>query len=276
MRSPDHDDIWRFEAGHPAVAVATSSALDYGPHLSPDGRRFVWESGRAGQGNEIWRAEVDGSNPVQLTHGPGLWQGTPRWSPDGRRIAFDSQGEDGYWHIWTVDADGGSPRRLTPDASDENIPSWSQDGRFIYFTSNRAGAQDIWRAPATGGPGERLTQNGGYYALESADGKALFFTKESSPGLFALPLAGGAERRLIDCVSGVAVGLAGVYHLGCGQDRRSVPLFLLDPATGRDRLLGTLEYAVGSITVSRDGKTILYPKVIVGEASALMMVENFR
>ena len=60
------------------------------PHLSPDGRRIAFESGRGGGGGEIWLAAADGSNPTQLTHGPGRWQGSPRWSPDGRRIAFDS------------------------------------------------------------------------------------------------------------------------------------------------------------------------------------------
>ena len=48
----------------------------------------------------------------------------------------------------------------------------------------------------------------------------------------------------------------------------------LDPSTGQSRLLGTLEEGVG-LTVSPDGKTILYDEA-VGEGSDLMMIENFR
>ena len=119
VQDQSNADIYRFEVGHPPEALLEAIGLDGDPHLSPDGRRIAFESGRAGDGQEIWLAAADGSNPTQLTRGPGIWQGSPRWSPDGRRIAFDSQGEDGHWDIWTIDADGGSPSRLTLDPGDE-------------------------------------------------------------------------------------------------------------------------------------------------------------
>jgi Tol biopolymer transport system component len=272
--------IYRFEVGRPSeAAVAASSLENFHPHLSPDGRRFAFESFRGGEGDAIWIAEADGSNPMQLTHGQGVHQGSPRWSPDGQRIAFDSLGEDGHSDIWTIDVDGGSPRHLTSDPGDETVPSWSHDGRFVYFSaSNREGGPGLWRIPASGGSEERLTLNGAGLADEAADGKTLFFQRDSdSSPLLALPLAGGPERKVIDCVSarGFAVGPGGIYHLGCMANQRAVPLYLLDPATGRDRLLGKLERPYEGLTVSSDGKTILYGK-LAGEGSDLMMIENFR
>jgi serine/threonine protein kinase/dipeptidyl aminopeptidase/acylaminoacyl peptidase len=275
-------DIYRFETGRSAEPVLASSFGDYGPSFSPDGRRVAFESERSGDAHEIWLAEADGSNSVQLTRGPGLTQGSPRWSPDGRHIAFDSQGEAGHWDIWTIDADGGSPRRLTQGPGNENVPSWSRDGRFVYFASRREGGPpDVWRIPAAGGAEERITQGGGAFASESIDGRTLLFTRTfgNSP-LLALPLAGGPERQLVDCVAGFDVGQGGVYYRGCLPGIASAPLgpdapfFLLDPTTGRQRLLGKLSPG-GGLAVSPDGKTILFAKR-VGEGHDLMMIENFR
>ena len=282
VKEQEDTDIYRFELGHAAEPLITSTSRDGNPQFSPDGRRVVFESERTGE-HEVWLAEADGSSPRQLTHGPGLMQGSPRWSPDGRRIAFDSRSEEGGCDIWTIDADGASPRRLTQDPGDENMPSWSHDGRFIYFAARREGAppevgsSGVWRIPSTGGAEERMTREGGYSATESIDGKTLFFirnTRDASP-LFAQPLAGGPERQIAACVGiPFVVAPAGIYALDCW--RGQAPLFLRDPATGRGRLLGKLDRAAQyGLTVSPDGKTFLYTK-LVAEGKDLMMIENFR
>jgi Tol biopolymer transport system component len=229
-------------------------------------------------GGLLWRSmrvEIPPPLVVPLTSTPGV-ETEPTFSPDGNQVAFAWQGEkQDNWDIWMIDVDAGSPRRLT-SAPDNNMPTWSHDGRFVYFTSNRTGTFEVWRVPASGGPEERVTQTGGRLANESTDGKTLFFQKGlGDSSLMAMPVAGGPERKVFDCVPfwDFAIGGAGVYHVGCGTG--TVPLYLLDIATGRDSLLGKLENVEGGITVSPDGKTVLYAKT-VGEGSDLMMIENFR
>jgi Tol biopolymer transport system component len=268
--------IFRFDPEGPGRVLLASSLSDGMSQFSPDGRRLVFESLRSGETSEIWLAASDGSNPTQLTHGPGRWQGSPYWSPDGGRIAFDSQGLDGRWDIWTIGVDGASPERLTQDAGDEGRPSFSRDGRWVYFGSARSGVPELWRVPATGGVEEQVTHGGAEgLALESPDGRELLYKRSAgSSALLSLPLAGGAERTLVKCVSGemgfgIAAGL--VYHWGCEEPA----LHLFDPKSGRDRILGKLKGPSDMLTVSPDGATVLYTHV-VNPGSDLKLIENFR
>jgi serine/threonine protein kinase/dipeptidyl aminopeptidase/acylaminoacyl peptidase len=274
-------DIQRFRGEQPSEVVVSSSFFDGHPHFSPDGKRIAFASSRSGDRTEIWLAAADGSGPAQLTHGPGSKQRSSCWSPDGRRIAFDSLSADGRWDIWTVDAEGGAPVRLTKGGG--NVPSWSRDGRFVYFHAVRDGSGQVWRVPASGGVEERVTRGGaGHGAMESADGRSLFFKRsDGNSPLVALTLAGGAERTVAPCVRAwpavFDVVASGVYYPDCRAGDPGLHRF--DPPSGRDELLGVLENAEQpadtTIAVSPDGRTILYPKV-VREGSDLRLIENFR
>jgi Tol biopolymer transport system component/predicted Ser/Thr protein kinase len=274
-------DIWKFEAGGAAKNFISSTLFDSNPQFSPDGKRIAFASNRAGGAIEIWVCNQDGSNPVQLTNGLGRHQAMPRWSPDGRWIVFTSQGEDGHWDIYVIDAAGGQPRRITPYPSDEGEPSWSRDGKSIYFTSNRSGKNEIWRIPAAGGESVQVTDNGGYRAFESWDGKTLYYTKDpglSSAPLFAKPLAGGPERQVLDSVVWRAFFPVenGIYHIARADKDGAYPLQLFDFATGESRLLTRIEaQPYLGLTVSPDRKTVLFT-VAKPINYDLMLIENFR
>ena len=218
-------DICRFTPGRDPEVVLGSTFHDSYADFSPDGSRIDFGSARSAERMEIWLAAADGSHVEQLTRGPGTWQDSPRWSPDASRIAFDSRGEDGHWDIWTIAADGGPPRRLTRNPGDDNVPSWSRDGRWVYFCSERNGSRDIWRIPAEGGDEEQVTQGGaGLGALESMDGRTLFFRREygRSP-VAALTLKDGTVRTVVDCVAaqiGYTVAGNALYYGDCNPGRR--------------------------------------------------------
>ena len=72
------------------------------------------------------------------------------------------------------------------------------------------------------------------------------------------------------------MGQGGVYYVECPSAQTPEPsLVLWDPATGRERPLGKLGPSGSGLTVSPDGRTILYAKQ-VGSGTDLMMIENFR
>jgi dipeptidyl aminopeptidase/acylaminoacyl peptidase len=105
-----------------------------GPDLSPDGRTVVyglsvtdWKAGRLTY--HLWRQDVSGGAPTQLTFGDG---DVPliRWSPDGKTILFMRDGQ-----FWLIAADGGEPRALTKHATTPSLPTWSPDGTTVYFVA---------------------------------------------------------------------------------------------------------------------------------------------
>src|SRR2546430_4139009 len=68
------------------------------------------------------------------------------------RIVFSYLGD-----LWLVKDDGSDPRRLTSHAAREVHPRFSPDGRWIAFSSDRYGNDDVFVMPAGGGPARRLT-----------------------------------------------------------------------------------------------------------------------
>ncbi|MGD8897874.1 MAG: protein kinase, partial [Acidobacteriota bacterium] len=274
-------DICRFTPGRDPEVVLGSTFFEAHADFSPDGGRIAFGSARSAERMEIWMAAADGSDVEQLTRGPGTWQDSPRWSPDGSRIAFDSRGEDGHWDIWTIAADGGPLRRLTQNPGDDNVPSWSRDGRWVYFSSDRDGSRDIWRVPAGGGDEEQVTQGGsGTSALESMDGRTLFVQMGPGPNsrLEALTLKERAVRLVVGCVRGThpVYALAGdaLYYGDCNAEASA--LHRLDLSSGSDETLGTpAGWWETALTVSPDGRTVLYDRV-VNSGSNIMLIENFR
>src|SRR4030095_9583182 len=173
--------------------------------------------------------------------GGGAGRGGP---PDGRRIAFDSRDEDDYYQIWTIDAGGGPPLQITQGHGHRNMPTWSREGRTIYFSADLGTGRNLWRVSATGGTPLQITKDGsGFLGVESPDGKSVLYQpREDEAPLLTVPLGGGPARQLLNCVEPSAFGVAGqgVYYVPCGPDEAAT-VHLFDLSTGRDSLLGKLE-----------------------------------
>jgi hypothetical protein len=181
-----------------------------------------------------------------------------------------------------IGTDGSGQHQFTHGTANQVVPSFSRDGGFVYYASDRTGRFEIWRAPAGGGAEEQVTREGGVEPLESLDGRTLYYMRNIGQGpLLARPTAGGEERTILSCVRTFtyAVTARGLLHVACvGPDAvRSTERSLLswEAATGQDQAVAKLEADfVQGLSVSPDGRSVLYGGSRA--TSNLMMIESFR
>ena len=267
-------DIAGGRGGAPA-RLTLSTLGEHSARYSPDGTRIALHSNRSGRG-EIWVCNVDGSEPVKLTSFQSGYSSSPAWSPDGRSIAFDNS-SSGNRDIYMVRLADAKPVRLTTDATTHAVPTWSRDGKWIYFASNRSGRFEVWKIRIAGGPPMQVTHNGGFEAIESEDGRELYYTRaEGAGGLWRMPVEGGAEQKVVESVfiSNIDVAKHGIYFMQ--QSDADIQLRFLDPTTGKLTTVSRLGRFVNlGLTVSPDERSALYSQEdVVG--SNLMLVEHFR
>ena len=272
--------IWQLDLANstdkrPYLVVSSTSDTDQGPgpQFSPDGKRLAYMSDRSGT-MEIWIANRDGSNGFQLSAVGGA--GTPRWSPDSQSVAFDVGTTTSGMKIVTMNLHGGAPQVLAEGV----CPSWSRDGRWIYFASARTGEYQVWKVPAAGGESLRVTQHGGHAALESLDGKYLYYAKNSKaePEIWRVPIAGGDETPVYEVRPGTwaswQVVDGGILFVGPYLGHQAV-LSYFDNSKNRSTTITVLERIPFWLGATPDGKTVAFDQP-GQETDQAMLVENFR
>ena len=194
--------------------VTFDDGLQIGATWSPDGRYIAYSSDRGGK-FDIWVQQVSGSDPVQITKGPGHhWQ--PDWSPDGKYIAYRSEEGDGGLYIVPAFGGVGSERRIS---SFGYFPRWSPDSSQILFQTHFTRIDSInkfYVAHLDGGPPSEVLA--GFLARHKLwpaaavwhpDGKRVSVWVSSlaaaqslssdaapSPSIWTVPISGGEAIRM--------------------------------------------------------------------------------
>lgn len=261
----------------PPVRLAASTRSEFQARISPDGKKMTFGSNRTGA-YEIWVTDTNGEHPVQLTFFGGPETGSPSWSPDSAEIAFDTR-VDGNPDIYVVSAGGGKPRRLTTHPSDDFLPSWSHDGQWIYFTSNRGGRNEIWKLPSRGGAAIQVTHGGAFRALESTDGKYVYFLKGDGPGsLWRVSAGGGPEEEFVGGLWGPIsfdVTAEGIYYVpNRTPEDPHFSLQFYSFRTGRSERLMRLDLQPLGIHVAPDRRWLFFSSR-AHLSGDIMMIENF-
>jgi len=183
-RTRPHSTLWmvRTDGGGGIIKLTDTTAEDYSPSVSPDGKVIAYTSNIPGAKEpQIWTISNTGSFATQIREGE-----FPRISPDGKRIVFVREDKlTEHKQIWVMDMEGSRETLLSPVGMDidEVQPCWSPDSKWIAFASNegldskRRKNFDIWVMKADGSVRIQLTTNGSHddSPIWAPDGKSIYF-----------------------------------------------------------------------------------------------------
>jgi Tol biopolymer transport system component len=144
------------------------------PRVSPDGRYIVFVSDRSGT-YCIWRMDMDGSHPKQLTYGGN--DDAPDCSPDGQWVIYHMYTDK--FTLWNVPIEGGKPVPLSNEYA--AWPVLSPDGKSIAYTyrPDPASTKQVTALRALdGNSSTRYFDIPTVYVRWSADGSTLTYIKD--------------------------------------------------------------------------------------------------
>jgi Tol biopolymer transport system component len=157
--------------------------------FSPDGQVVAYVTFPEGI---MWRANRDGSHPVQLTDAP--WHPlNPRWSPDGAQILFFQIDWAGHMRSYIVPSQGGTPRPLLPEDNEgQGDPNWSPDGHKIVFSTLETPGE------SSGVFNLRVLDLASHQITTLPGSEGVWSPRWSPNGRFIAGLNGGAGMKIFD------------------------------------------------------------------------------
>lgn len=187
-------DLFRYDRETGRTERLTQGLRAREPDVAPDGRSMAFTLNGAGT-RHLAIADprnVEATTRVLVRSRRFEQVYTPRYSPDGRTIAYSSWTDGGYRDIRLVDVESGDVRPITDDRALDTGPTWSPDGRWLFFSSDRTGIANIFALELATGRTRQVTNvlGGAYHPAISPDGQRLVYVGYTSRGfdLFTMPL----------------------------------------------------------------------------------------
>jgi Tol biopolymer transport system component len=183
--------LWTSElARGNATRLGPATRNDVMPTWSPDGKRIIFASDRAGS-FDLYEKPV-GQAPERELLRSSLWKYPESWSPDGRYLLFSQLDPKTRSDIWLLPLDGGKPAVFVGTDADEMLARFSPDGRWVAYTSNESGRPEVYvRAFPLSDARWQVSANGGANPLWRRDGRELFYISLDNRVVSAAVNAGG-------------------------------------------------------------------------------------
>jgi dipeptidyl aminopeptidase/acylaminoacyl peptidase len=176
-------DIWLVDLARDLMTRFTFDGADeHAAIWSPDGNRLAFRSNRSGT-FDLFEKPSNGAGAETILLADKTSNAALSWSADGRFLLYGKfaaaqpAGAGAPPDLWVLPSDGDRkpfPFLSTPFAE---LPArFSPDGRWVAFTSNESGRQEVYLVPFPGPGGKwQVSTQGGSAPVWRRDGKELFF-----------------------------------------------------------------------------------------------------
>ena len=225
-------DIWTMELARGLLNRMTTNGVGFVPIWSPDGHQIGYHEvsqmrlSTMGADGSDRKVVMDSQEPVYIND----------WSPDGGSLLITRASQTTLHDLWRLPLAGDrkpEPWLVTP--SNESHGQYSPDGKWIVYTADDSGQQEVYIRGVAARDRKRVSSTGGSFARWRADGKELFY-RSTDGRLMAVPVSSNDDR----------------VELG-------IPVALMDIVEP----LGTFAYPYD---ISPDGQKILTLKPVGGES----------
>jgi dipeptidyl aminopeptidase/acylaminoacyl peptidase len=178
----DKTDVWFSDLGRGTMERLTFEANNAAAIWTPDGARAAFSSDRSGAFNLYWK-RADGSGSAdRLTTNENTQkpQMPTSWSPDGSQLAFSEwDPSTGSWDIWLLPIEPrGEPRSLLRTSFNENGATFSPDGRWIAYVSDKTDQDEVYVTAYPDGKEWQISTGGGSEPVWAPHGRELFYRHE--------------------------------------------------------------------------------------------------
>ena len=250
-------DLWAYQPGGDRLTQLTfDPAVDRVPVWTPDGHRLVFASDRASAGiSNLYSLNADGSGAVTRITESADTQEPSSWHPSGRYLAFSAVRAATGVDLMILPMEGdvsvgwspGKPTDFLSTLANERDPMFSPDGRWIAYTSNESGQDDIYVRPfpGRGGPWRVSTGGGSFPRWSATAPELLFLGPDSKPTVVSYAVTGDSFHvenfQTWSSTSVVAMG-ASPYDLHPDGKRIAANASVDDGRQQQDRVVFLLNF----------------------------------
>jgi len=130
-------EFWKFPAngaGAPEQWTRNAGILRWDGIVSPDGHWLAHHD----KDQQLWLFDIKTRQDKRIAHSNTGPFDDLRWSPDSRWLAFVEAAENRFLQIKAYDVESAAAQAITSDRYNSMSPSWSSDGKWLYFLSDRS------------------------------------------------------------------------------------------------------------------------------------------